>query len=133
MSARRPLSPALLVRVVLYLALFLVVALIGFSRIDVETLFRDEAALGPLALIDKAQLRSGRRLYEINCAQCHGTEARTDEPRRDLLQGPPDRAGFFKAVREGRPGMPAYDGLLAAQEIEDIFWYLEVTRAARER
>src|SRR5437867_6571558 len=64
--------------------------------------------------IDLAVLERGRGLYSVNCASCHGSEARGGETGPNLLRSPfvlDDRDGesLLPVIRAGRPdkGMPA--------------------------
>ena len=63
--------------------------------------------------IDAASLERGQGLYSVNCASCHGSEARGGETGSNLLRSAvilDDQAGelLLPVVRAGRPerGMP---------------------------
>ena len=82
--------------------------------------------------------RAGRRLYEDNCADCHGPDGGGDGPRayfifprpRDFLQRTTrlmfDRPTLFRAIRDGVIGreMPAWGKVLSEQQIADVGEYV---------
>lgn len=88
-----------------------------------------------------AALNRGARLYAEHCAQCHGPEAQghPDWENRDIVAAPPlngtgndwkrtraQLVGVIKhgAKRRNAPVMPAWNGRLSDQEIEDIIaWF----------
>ena len=83
----------------------------------------------------------GARLYQENCAQCHGPEAQghPDWQNPQVIAAPPldgsgnawkrsrlDLIAVVKngASRNGVPAMPAWNGRLSDQDIEDIIsWF----------
>jgi len=83
----------------------------------------------------------GARLYQENCAQCHGPEAQghPDWQNPQVIAAPPldgsgnvwkrsrnDLIAIVKngASRNGVPAMPGWNGRLSDQDIEDITaWY----------
>lgn len=80
--------------------------------------------------------------YKQNCARCHGDSGRGDGPAVKLLKvKPPDMADktymakladgdIFKAIEKGGTAvgksklMPAYEGKLKKNEIEDLVRYI---------
>lgn len=79
------------------------------------------AAQNPRA-IDPALVQRGQGLYSVNCASCHGSEARGGETGPNLLRSPivlDDVNGetLLPVVRAGRPdrGMPARPDLTEDQ------------------
>ena len=80
--------------------------------------------------VDPAVLERGRGLYSVNCASCHGSEARGGETGTNLLRSPAlldDRDGelLTPIVRTGRPerGMPPRPDLSDGQ-IKDVATFL---------
>jgi len=87
-------------------------------------------------------LNRGARLFEAHCAQCHGPEAQghPDWQNRDIIAAAPPLNGTGNdwkrsraqlvavikngATRQGTPVMPAWNGRLSEQEIDDIIsWF----------
>ena len=75
----------------------------------------------PVGRVDR-----GQKLFGQNCMPCHGpTAAGGMGPR--LAQNPilTDESRFWGTVRQGRGAMPAWNGMLSAQEIADIQAWLK--------
>ena len=76
-----------------------------------------------------ADVFEGRKVYELNCAVCHGPEGRGEIPgmpdftrnNRALMQ--PD-AVVFDTISNGKGGMPAFRGLLEEREILDAVAFM---------
>ena len=84
--------------------------------------------------VDPAVLERGQGLYSVNCASCHGSEARGGETCPNLLRSPvilDDQNGelLLPVVRAGRPerGMPARPDLSETQ-IRDLATFLRNLR-----
>jgi|EndMetStandDraft_8_1072994.scaffolds.fasta_scaffold04453_2 mono/diheme cytochrome c family protein len=75
---------------------------------------------------DQAMIEGGEQVYADNCATCHGDRLRSTGAMPDLKGlGRGDRARFDKLVAEGRgAGMPAFQGTLSAEEIDQIWAYI---------
>ena len=78
---------------------------------------------------DPAAVERGKGLYSVNCAFCHGSDARGGEGGPNLLRSTivlSDQKGeaIAPVVRDGRPaaGMPAFK--LTAEQIDDIASFL---------
>ena len=74
---------------------------------------------------------AGHKLFNANCAHCHGTDAVQGERRRNLrlLQrryGDEVREAFMNTVTHGRinKGMPNWSGLLSTDEFNEILAFL---------
>ena len=79
---------------------------------------------------DQAMIEAGAQVYEDHCASCHGEQLRSAGAMPDLRDfGPDDRARFNTIVLEGRGQMPAWEGVVSPQEIEQLWAY--VRRYAR--
>ncbi len=92
------------------------------------------APMSPEAL----SLESGRRIYERECASCHGRDGRADTDVAKVLDPPPlkfadpiamarlDDGRIYQAIYRGRPGsaMGGRGELLAPAEIIDVMRYL---------
>ena len=73
---------------------------------------------------DPAQI-AGEALYDEHCASCHGEKLRSSGAVPDLRQLRADeRVRFEQMVLEGRGQMPAWEGQLSADEIDQIWAYI---------
>jgi mono/diheme cytochrome c family protein len=78
----------------------------------------------------------GGRLYENYCSNCHGEELKnnTDGLAFDLRRLKPDEhARFVNSVLNGKNRMPPWRGVLADEEIEQIWSYIRVVRGGQGR
>jgi putative membrane protein len=95
------------------------------------------AALGLLLFVpSQASAQSGdsevgRDVFQANCAMCHGADASGMMGVHPSLRGAVERLtpeGVEVTVRNGRetmPPMPAFEGRLTDQEINDVMAYLD--------
>ncbi len=78
-----------------------------------------------------ADVESGREVFLANCAMCHGQDAGGMMGMHPSLRGAVDRLtreGVEVAVRKGRdtePPMPAFEGRLSDQQIEQVIAYID--------
>jgi putative membrane protein len=91
----------------------------------------------PLMIISSAMAqeqgdpRQGRLVFEQSCAMCHGSDASGMMGMHPSLRGAVERLtleGVEVTVRNGRdtmPPMPAFEGRLTDQEINDVIAYLD--------
>ncbi|MFL6574309.1 MAG: c-type cytochrome [Burkholderiales bacterium] len=71
------------------------------------------------------QIKKGGALYETHCQTCHGTRLANPPWAADLRQFPrEDRARFVDTVTYGRRGMPPWEDVLKADEIEALWAYV---------
>jgi len=91
------------------------------------------AAYPPRPPADPAVVARGKALYDVNCAFCHGEDARGGDGGPNLIRGSVllnDRAGELLApvLRNGRlaEGMPKFD--FTAAQIDDIAAFLHSFR-----
>lgn len=74
---------------------------------------------------------AGRNVFEANCAMCHGADASGMMGMHPSLRGAVERLsveGVEVTVRKGRdtmPPMPAFEGRLTDQEINDVIAYVD--------
>jgi mono/diheme cytochrome c family protein len=94
---------------------------------------RGQAAQKP---VDPAMLERGQGLYSVNCASCHGSEARGGETGPNLIRSAlilDDQDGelLLPIVRAGRPerGMPPRPDLTETQ-VKDIATFLRTLRTS---
>jgi mono/diheme cytochrome c family protein len=79
----------------------------------------DTAALGQ----DAAEI--GEQVYEQHCQSCHGEKLRSAGAIPDLRElGPSDRAKFDTMVMEGRGQMPAWQGIVTPEELDQLWAYV---------
>jgi mono/diheme cytochrome c family protein len=98
----------------------------------------DLSAALPQGLAGNSQ--RGKRLYEQNCAACHGASGDGNGPRAALLGGKPralgavpfNRPGLYAAIADGKAGtdMPAWKTVLERQQVADLAEYLWRTHFA---
>ncbi len=74
---------------------------------------------------DSAQIEAGEMLYEEHCASCHGEKLRSSGAIPDLREmGAGDRARFDQVVSDGKGQMPAWQGILSEQELNQLWAYI---------
>lgn len=70
-------------------------------------------------------VETGERLFEGNCAGCHGERISNPNDLFDLKELRKDqRARFDKSVREGKGQMPAWEGTFTDEEFDGIWAYI---------
>jgi cytochrome c oxidase cbb3-type subunit 3 len=88
--------------------------------------------------LEKLSIEVGRRIYEKECASCHGSNGRAETPVARILDPPPrnladpvamariDDGRAFLAISRGRPGtaMGGRGELLSPTEIIDVIRYI---------
>ena len=84
---------------------------------------------------DNASRERGRKLFEANCASCHGLTGRGNGPIAARLETlPADLAvmagqhpdgDFAWKIAEGRGAMPAWKAILSEKQIWDVVNYLQ--------
>ena len=72
---------------------------------------------------------NGGEIYALYCVSCHGPDAGGSALGPTLISvqaAAKDRAYFRETIAKGRAGtsMPAWDGLLSPQEIENVIAFL---------
>jgi mono/diheme cytochrome c family protein len=96
--------------------------------------------LAGLALAEASQgnREAGAKIYQSNCATCHGAQGQGDGPlARNLVPPPSNLAGkateakntekWEAIIRDGKPGtaMPPWKGSLSPQQIQDVLAYIK--------
>lgn len=70
-------------------------------------------------------VETGERLFEANCAPCHGERISNPNNLFDLKRlGKDERARFDKSVRGGKGQMPAWEGTFTDEEFDGIWAYV---------
>ena len=96
--------------------------------------FQAHAALAASICVLLAQLtivsaqtavETGERLFDENCAGCHGERISNPNELFDLKELRKDeRARFDKSVREGKGQMPAWEGTFTDEQFDAIWTYI---------
>ncbi len=74
---------------------------------------------------DGAQIAAGADLYRDKCAECHGERLVNPGSTFDLRKLRADeRARFDKSVNDGKGQMPAWGGVLGAEELDALWAYI---------
>ena len=83
-------------------------------------------ALAQPAVGDERAARAGARIYDKYCAACHGDDLQNNPSAIfDLRRLKPDKyARFVHSVLHGKNAMPSWEGVLSAEQIEDLWAYI---------
>jgi mono/diheme cytochrome c family protein len=80
---------------------------------------------GVVSAQDASQVEAGAMLYDEHCSSCHGENLRSSGAIPDLRElGAGDRARFDKMVSEGKDQMPSFQGVLNAQQLDQLWAYI---------
>jgi|EndMetStandDraft_8_1072994.scaffolds.fasta_scaffold122147_2 mono/diheme cytochrome c family protein len=70
-------------------------------------------------------IAAGEQVYEEHCASCHGEKLRSTGAMPDLKQQRADsRARFDEMVMKGRGQMPAWQGVVGREELDQLWAYI---------
>jgi len=95
----------------------------GLLRATIAGLFL--LVIGLAFAQDKEMIEAGEQVYDQNCAECHGEKLRSSGAIPDLREMPADaRVRFDEAVKNGRGQMPAWEGQLTMENIDQIWAYI---------
>ena len=71
------------------------------------------------------RIEAGEQVYEEHCATCHGAKLRSTGALPDLKQQKADgRARFDQMVMAGRGQMPAWQGIIGPDELDQLWAYV---------
>jgi quinohemoprotein ethanol dehydrogenase len=71
------------------------------------------------------QIQAGEQVYEEHCANCHGVKLRRTGAIPDLKEQKADgRARFDQMVMAGRGQMPAWQGIIGPDELDQLWAYV---------
>jgi mono/diheme cytochrome c family protein len=74
---------------------------------------------------DQAAAAAGQKVYDANCAPCHGDNLVNPGSSFDLKELRADeRARFNKSVLDGRGQMPPWRGVLSDAELDQLWAYI---------
>jgi cytochrome c oxidase cbb3-type subunit 3 len=86
-------------------------------------------AVSPAAIRPRGYVVRGKGLYSRNCLPCHGAAAAGGVgPKLAAMPILADESRFWETVIRGRAAMPAWNGILAEQDIADIHAWLRSLR-----
>lgn len=74
---------------------------------------------------DSDQIAAGADVYRDKCAECHGERLVNPGASFDLRKLRADeRARFDKSVSDGKGQMPAWGGVLSAEDMDALWAYI---------
>lgn len=84
------------------------------------------ATVKPAAEDSTQLIKLGKRVYGITCARCHGVDmVNTGGSTFDLRTFPlDDKSRFVSSVLHGKGAMPAWEGVVTAEEVEALWAYV---------
>jgi quinohemoprotein ethanol dehydrogenase len=89
-------------------------------------------ACAPAFAQDRAAIEAGEQVYDEHCASCHGVKLRPTGAMPDLKQQKADgRARFDQIVMSGKNQMPAWQGVVSPEELDQIWAYIRSRAADR--
>ena len=70
-------------------------------------------------------IAAGEQLYDEHCASCHGEKLRSTGAIPDLKEQHADgRSRFDQMVMNGRGQMPAWQGIVSQDELDELWAYI---------
>ena len=83
------------------------------------------ATIASASAQDAAAIEAGEALYEEHCQSCHGEKLRSTGAIPDLRElGANERAKFNTMVMEGRGQMPAWQGIVSPEQLDQLWAYV---------
>ncbi len=74
---------------------------------------------------DRSLIAAGAEVYQTHCAECHGERLVNTGSTFDLRRLRADeRPRFDKATKDGKGQMPAWGGVLSAEEFDQLWAYV---------
>jgi len=89
------------------------------------------------AAAQAGKAEEGQKLFEVNCAKCHGPDGSGDTPigkavgAKDLHSAEAQKltdAQIFTQIDQGKNNMPPFGGSLDKAKINDLVAYVKVLR-----
>jgi len=115
-------DPAATLRAVLRRPHLLLVVLAAAAALILSACGGDSEPSG-----DGGEASLGQSVYEDNCARCHGPDGEGGVGPQlgdgAVAENYPDIEDQLVVIREGRNGMPAWEGTLSPEEIEAVAMY----------
>jgi quinohemoprotein ethanol dehydrogenase len=73
----------------------------------------------------QGMIAAGEQLYDEHCASCHGEKLRSTGAMPDLKEQRADgRSRFDQIVMNGRGQMPAWQGIVGPDELDQLWAYI---------
>ena len=70
-------------------------------------------------------IEAGEQVYDEHCATCHGAKLRSTGAMPDLKQQEADnRVRFDQMVLNGRGQMPAWQGIIGSEQLDQLWAYI---------
>lgn len=74
---------------------------------------------------DRAAIAAGEAVYQENCMACHGERVISPGGAFDLRKlGADERPRFDQAMADGKGQMPSWEGILTAEEFDQVWAYI---------
>jgi quinoprotein glucose dehydrogenase len=83
-----------------------------------------EVAASAATIGGAGDFNNGRRVYESNCANCHGMRGDGVRDVGPAIKGQGDFAAIMKRVQQGGINMPPMQTLLTADQIRDVSYFV---------
>jgi len=95
------------------------------ASLRISVVFWALAAAQSASAQDRSLIAAGAEVYQTHCATCHGERLVNPGSTFDLRRLRADeRPRFDKATREGKGQMPAWGGVLSAEEFDQLWAYV---------
>jgi quinohemoprotein ethanol dehydrogenase len=79
----------------------------------------------PAAAQNPEAIEAGEQVYEEHCQSCHGEKLRSAGVMPDLRDlGENDRAKFDEMVMNGRNQMPAWQGIVSPEALDQLWAFV---------
>jgi len=95
------------------------------ASLRISVVFCALAAAQSASAQDRSAILAGAEVYRIHCAECHGERLVNTGSTFDLRRLRADeRPRFDKATKDGKGQMPAWGGVLSAEEFDQLWAYV---------
>jgi len=95
------------------------------ASLRISVVFCALAAAQSASAQDRSPIEAGAEVYRTHCAECHGERLVNTGSTFDLRRLHADeRPRFDKATKEGKGQMPAWGGVLSAEEFDQLWAYV---------
>ena len=82
-------------------------------------------ACAAAAAQEPTAIEAGEQVYDEHCANCHGEKLRATGAMPDLKEQKADgRARFDQMVMNGRAQMPAWQGVIGHDQLDQLWAYV---------
>ncbi|TMG73606.1 MAG: cytochrome c [Betaproteobacteria bacterium] len=95
------------------------------ASVGMSVVFGVLAAAPGASAQDRSLIEAGAQVYQTHCAECHGEKLVNTGSTFDLRRLRADeRPRFDKATKDGKGQMPAWGGVLSAEEFDQLWAYV---------